>query len=365
MVQTKVTDRQKVDSVDLTSEVTGTLPVGSGGTGANNLTANNVLLGNGTSALQVVAPSTSGNVLTSNGTTWVSQAQAGGGDVTTTGTQTLTNKTIDGASNTIITGTLTPVRLASHGDETYTISSGTVTQISGTTFDGKSPAVGDRILITGAPASTGVGSYGSTQPGNGIYTVTGNTTNLTVARASDMSGTVKPGGLTVIVSQDSSWYPLTKMSVRTPSDPATSVTWGTTALLIVKEDEIGVMVGVGATQTITNKRVTPRVTTVNAPGATPGLNIDNWDLVNYTGLTAAITSMTTNLAGTPTDGQKLMLTFKDNGTARGITWGASYQSSGIATLLATTVINKKHYVGLIYDGAASKWTCIAVDATGY
>jgi len=43
-----------------------------GGTGAATLTANNVLLGNGTSALQAVAPGTSGNVLTSNGTTWES-----------------------------------------------------------------------------------------------------------------------------------------------------------------------------------------------------------------------------------------------------------------------------------------------------
>jgi hypothetical protein len=59
---------------------TGTLPVGSGGTGATTLTVNNVLLGNGTSALQVVAPGTAGNVLTSNGTTWVSQAGGGGAD---------------------------------------------------------------------------------------------------------------------------------------------------------------------------------------------------------------------------------------------------------------------------------------------
>jgi len=49
-----------------------TLVVGSGGTGAATLAANNVLLGNGTSALQVVAPGTSGNVLTSNGSTWAS-----------------------------------------------------------------------------------------------------------------------------------------------------------------------------------------------------------------------------------------------------------------------------------------------------
>lgn len=58
----------------LTTGVTGTLPVANGGTGATTLTANNVLLGNGTSALQVVAPGASGNVLTSNGTTWESAA---------------------------------------------------------------------------------------------------------------------------------------------------------------------------------------------------------------------------------------------------------------------------------------------------
>lgn len=59
---------------NLASNVTGTLPVARGGTGAATLTANNVLLGNGTSAVQVVAPGTSGNILTSNGTTWTSGA---------------------------------------------------------------------------------------------------------------------------------------------------------------------------------------------------------------------------------------------------------------------------------------------------
>ena len=49
-------------SVDLTSQITGTLPVANGGTGATSLTANNVILGNATSAVQVVAPGTAGNV---------------------------------------------------------------------------------------------------------------------------------------------------------------------------------------------------------------------------------------------------------------------------------------------------------------
>ena len=48
------------------------LPVTSGGTGLATLTANNVILGNGTSNPSFVAPGTSGNVLTSDGTTWTS-----------------------------------------------------------------------------------------------------------------------------------------------------------------------------------------------------------------------------------------------------------------------------------------------------
>lgn len=63
----------------LTTGVTGTLPVANGGTGQASLTANNVVLGNGTSAVQFVAPGSNGNVLTSNGTTWTSTAPAPSG----------------------------------------------------------------------------------------------------------------------------------------------------------------------------------------------------------------------------------------------------------------------------------------------
>ena len=45
-----------------------------GGTGVTNLTTNNVILGNGASAVQFVAPGTSGNILASDGTTWASVA---------------------------------------------------------------------------------------------------------------------------------------------------------------------------------------------------------------------------------------------------------------------------------------------------
>ena len=80
----------------------GTLGVAGGGTGLATLTANNVLLGNGTSAPTFVAPSTTGNVLTSNGTTWTSSTPAtpntaGGATTVSQGT----SLTLTSASNRV------------------------------------------------------------------------------------------------------------------------------------------------------------------------------------------------------------------------------------------------------------------------
>jgi hypothetical protein len=62
------------------------LTVADGGTGASSITANSVILGNGTSTLSgnLVAPSTSGNVLKSNGTTWTSSSIITSGTAVTT-----------------------------------------------------------------------------------------------------------------------------------------------------------------------------------------------------------------------------------------------------------------------------------------
>ena len=68
-----------ITSLNASSVSSGTLSAANGGTGQTSLTANNVILGNATSAVQFVAPGTASNVLTSNGSTWVSQAAGGGG----------------------------------------------------------------------------------------------------------------------------------------------------------------------------------------------------------------------------------------------------------------------------------------------
>lgn len=119
------------------------------------------------------------------------------------------------------------------------------------------------------------------------------------------------------------------------------------------------VVGTTATQTITNKRVTRRTTTTSGPGATPTSNTDSYDVIYYTALAAAITSMTTNQSGTPVAGDMIIYGFTDNGTARAITWGANFEASTVA-LPTTTVISTLLLVGFIWNAVTSKWRCIAV-----
>jgi hypothetical protein len=77
-------------------------------------------------------------------------------------------------------------------------------------------------------------------------------------------------------------------------------------------------------------------------------------------LTAQAATVTINApTGTPLEGQTLMFRFKDNGTARTLTWNAIYRAVGV-TLPTATVANKTVYIGCIWNATESKWDAIAV-----
>ena len=139
-----------VDATTYLSSLTlGTaLPVASGGTSLTTLTANNVILGNGTSAPSFVAPGTTGNVLTSNGTTWASTTptaqtypgagipnstgSAWGTSYTTSGTGTVVALATAPALNTPVVTNYTETLYAPSAGSSFTISlaNGTVQEIS-------------------------------------------------------------------------------------------------------------------------------------------------------------------------------------------------------------------------------------------
>jgi hypothetical protein len=118
----------------------------------------------------------------------------------------------------------------------------------------------------------------------------------------------------------------------------------------------GVLVEQTSTDTLTNKRVNPRVGSV-ASSATPTINTDDVDVFEVTALTTNITSMTSGLSGTPVHFQKLFIAI--TGTAsRTITWGASFED-GTTTLPTTTAGTARLDVAFIWNATTSKWRCMA------
>ena len=112
-----------------------------------------------------------------------------------------------------------------------------------------------------------------------------------------------------------------------------------------------------STSTLTNKRITKRVGTTTSH-ATPTINTDNYDMYVITAQAEDITSFTTNLSGTPTNGQSLWIAITGT-AARAITWGASFEASTTA-LPTTTVTTARLDVGFVWNAATSKWRCLAV-----
>lgn len=116
--------------------------------------------------------------------------------------------------------------------------------------------------------------------------------------------------------------------------------------------------GTTAVQTLSNKRITLRVLALTANSATPVINTNNYDVVHITAQTAAITSFTSSLSGTPVDGDVLRISV--TGTAAvALTWGTSFESSTIA-LPTTTVTTARLDIGFMWNTETSKWRCVAV-----
>ena len=111
------------------------------------------------------------------------------------------------------------------------------------------------------------------------------------------------------------------------------------------------------TEALTNKRITPRVLGTTSH-ATPTINTDNCDIYQLTAQTEAITSFTTNLSGTPVEGDILIIEITGT-AARALTFGASFEASTVA-LPTTTVSTDKLTIGFMYNDVSDVWRCMGV-----
>lgn len=151
---------------------------------------------------------------------------------------------------------------------------------------------------------------------------------------------------------------LTNKTLTTPVIASFYQDAGKTKLMTTPNTASDTLAAIAATQTLTNKRITKRVVTVTQ-SATPTINTDNTDVAYITGLAQAVTSFTTNLSGTPANGDSLIISITDDGTGRALTFGTSFEASGNVALPTTTVASTRLDIGFLWNTATSKWRCVA------
>jgi len=233
-------------------------------------------------ALNTLTPSSSGFLRKTGTATFEQVAEAGTGDVT--GASSSVN-------NSLVRFDGTTGKLIQSSDIIITDSDVMTgaTSITSTAFIGA--LTGNSDTVTGFT------------PASGSLTLAG-ADALTITTTGATNSTLPLGTKTLVATDVATLSSLTSIgAIATGTWEATDVaiTHGGTGASSLAAANIPTY---ASTITFTNKRITPRVTT-EASSATPTINTDNTDLHSITALATAITNMSTNLSGTPTNGQKL------------------------------------------------------------
>lgn len=113
-------------------------------------------------------------------------------------------------------------------------------------------------------------------------------------------------------------------------------------------------------QTLTNKRITPRISTV-ASTATLTPDADTQDITAITAQAGALSIAAPT--GTPTNGQALIIRIKDNGVVRTVAWNAVYSAFTSIDLRTSTVASKTLLFHFVYNSTDSVWDLLHSNAS--
>lgn len=118
-----------------------------------------------------------------------------------------------------------------------------------------------------------------------------------------------------------------------------------------------VIPSISSTNTLTNKRITPRILSATSYTTDTGtsLNCDTLDQFIVTAQAGAL--KLNNPTGTPVDGQRLIIAITGT-AARAITYDTQYEASTIP-LPSTTVTTARLNLGFIWRADTSKWVLVA------
>ena len=113
-------------------------------------------------------------------------------------------------------------------------------------------------------------------------------------------------------------------------------------------------------QTLTNKRIEPRIVTATSYTTDTGisLTVATADIFQVTAQAGALKF--NNPGGTPVNGQKLIVRIKDDGTAQALTYDTQFRASSDLALPTTTVLGKTLYMGFMFNATDTRWDLLAV-----
>lgn len=114
------------------------------------------------------------------------------------------------------------------------------------------------------------------------------------------------------------------------------------------------------TETLTNKRINPRVLSATSYTTDTGTALDVSVCDEFIVTAQAGNLKFNNPTGTPVEGQKLIIRIKDNGTARALTYDTQFRASPDLALPNTTVAGKWLYMGFKFNATDTKWDLLAV-----